>query len=205
MNKIFYYTANFLSWIFHPLLAASIACVIVFNSGHYIGLIENHVKTSIFLIFFIMTFLIPVLFIPVFYYFNMITKMEMDTRKDRVFSLFIIGIMYVISFVFMSRAHFPDILTKIILSSAVSVFICLLTSLFYKVSLHSCGTGGLTGFVLYLAIFLGLNVELFLILIVMISGIVASSRLFLGKHNQSQVYFGWLLGFVIVSFVFYFF
>ncbi len=205
MNKIFYYTANFFSWIFHPLLAASIACIVVFNSGHYISLIENHAKTSIYLIFFIMTFLIPSMFIPVLYYFNMITKMEMDTKKDRIFSLFIIGIMYSISFIFMSRAHFPEILTKIILSSVASVFVCLVTSFFYKLSLHSCGTGGLTGFIFYLALFQELNVKLFLILIVIISGIVSSSRLYLGKHNQLQVYMGWLLGFFIVFLVFYFF
>lgn len=200
--KIF---ANLFSIIFHPILVTSIACFLVFASGHYIAVIDNSIKTSIYFIFVIMTFLIPVMFIPILYYFRLISNIQMDERKDRVLSLFIVAIMYSLSYYFMSRVVFPDILLKLILSSAASVIVCMLISSLWKISLHACGIGGLAGLLIYLNYYFGLDVRFYLILVMLVSGLVGSSRIYLSKHNSLQVYAGWLLGFIIVLVVLIFF
>ncbi len=47
---------------------------------------------------------------------------------------------------------------------------------------------------LLLTVKYGVNVNLWLVLVISIAGILGSMRLFLGQHNNNQVYAGFLLG-----------
>ncbi len=201
LSKFLNISANFISIVFHPLIITSIACFIVFNSGHYISIIDSNIKTSIYFIFFVMTFLMPALLIPVLYYFNLISKIQTDSQKDRILSLFVVGVLYALSFYFMSRVVFPEILLKIVLSSVVLVFICMFISILHKLSLHTCGTGGLIALLFYLFSDFGLDIRFYLLISILISGLVGTARLMLRKHNSFQIYLGWIIGFIVVFIV----
>lgn len=203
--KVLNIFANIISIVLHPLIIPTISCIVIFNSEHYISVLDTGIKLSIYLIFFIMTFLLPALFIPVLYYFKVISNIQMNEKKDRSFSLIVTGLMYVVSYYFMSRVAMPDILLKIVLATSVSIVISIFISFFYKISLHSLGIGGLVGFAVFLFTNYNIDMRLYLILFIIASGIIGSARLYLNKHKVNQIFIGWLVGFSCVFLIFKYF
>ncbi|PLX08240.1 MAG: hypothetical protein C0596_08090 [Marinilabiliales bacterium] len=176
----FYKTiAQVISYAFHPLLMASAAVFILFNSGHYLSVVNSDIRDTIYSIFLILTFILPALFIPVLYYFRIITKLEIDLRKERLLPLVSILIIYSLAYYFMQRVSMPPILLKVILSSVVILAMSLLITVFWKISLHTTALGGLLGFVIYIGINSNLNVLFIGFIIIIVSGFVATSRLYL--------------------------
>ncbi len=197
-SKIFRKLAHAFSYTFHPLLMTSVAVFVLFNSGHYLSVVNAGIRDTIFSIFFILTFLLPALFIPVLYYFRLISKLEIDLRKERLLPLISTTVIYSLAYYFMQRISMPPILLKIIFSSIVVLLVCTVATFFWKISLHSAGLGGLFGFVIYIGINNNLNVLLVGFIIILVSGFVGSSRLYLTRHNQWQIYGGYLAGVIAV-------
>jgi len=199
-ERIYNFLAKSVSYLFHPLLMASFAVLIVFNSGHYLSVINAELRNTIYSIYFILTFILPALFIPVFYFLRIISKLEIDNNKERLLPLMTVAIMYALSWYFMSRVSMPPILLNIILSSLISVLISSIITVFWKISLHCIEMGGLLGFVFYLANQKDLSVLFIAFIVILVSGLVASARLYLNRHSQAQVYVGYTIGFLVVFF-----
>jgi len=197
-ERVFNNLARGISYVFHPLLMAFFAVLVVFNSGHYLSVVNAGVRNTIYSIYFILTFILPALFIPILYYFGIISKLEIENKKERLLPLFTVAIMYALAWYFMNRIAMPPILLNIILASLVSVMACFFVTVFWKISLHTAGMGGLLGFVFFLANTKDLSVLFIGFIIILISGLVASSRLYLKKHSPAQVYAGFALGFIAV-------
>ena len=88
---------------------------------------------------------------------------------------------------------FSSELNIIFITPIVLIFICLIISNFWKISIHMTALGGATGIFYYLSITYN---EYFLIFcfFVIISGLVASSRHIKKAHSFNQIYSGYLLG-----------
>ena len=74
-----------------------------------------------------------------------------------------------------------------------------------KISLHALGAGMLFGFFVS---YYSLQAEYFfeiLVAAVLVSGLVLSSRVYLGKHSLRQVFYGFGLGFICIFLSVYFF
>jgi hypothetical protein len=190
-----------ISVIFHPLIVTTLAAFIVFNSGHYLSLVDSGLKNSVYFIFGIMTFVIPSMFIPMLYYFSIVKSLTLDNKRDRVIALSAVSLLYAFCYYFMTTIVFPEILLNIVLASAISIAISALISSFYKISLHACGIGGIVALIISLFLKYNLEMRLFLIMAIIISGMIGFARLFLNKHNPYQIYLGWLVGFSIVFIV----
>jgi hypothetical protein len=77
--------AKAISYVFHPLLMSSFAVLVIFNSGHYLSVTNPGIRTTIYSIYFILTFILPALFIPVLYFFGLISSWEIDKRRERLY------------------------------------------------------------------------------------------------------------------------
>ena len=73
----------------------------------------------------------------------------------------------------------------------------MLVNIFWKISAHMVGIGGLLGIMITISSRLQINLHYLLIALVLIAGLVAFSRLKLNEHNSAQIYCGFLLGLVI--------
>ena len=63
------------------------------------------------------------------------------------------------------------------------------------------GIGGLTGLIFALSFHLEINFLVPIISVVLISGILGTSRLLIGAHKPSQIYSGYFLGlFIMLTF-----
>ena len=89
----------------------------------------------------------------------------------------------------------------IFILTAAMILISAFITFFWKISIHSLGMGGASGFMLILAILYPDGpVHYLLILTVIFSGFVMMARLRLNAHSPAQVYWGYFLG-LFVSFM----
>ena len=198
------FIAKTISVLFHPLILPTLGVLILFNSGSYIDFLPFSAKKIILIIVFVSTFILPLTFVPFYLFQNIISTVQMDSHKERLVPFFISFCLYVFCYYLLNRIGSLAIINWMILSGAISVLLLFLVSIKWKISAHMIGLGGLTGTIIALSFLLKVNLQYYLIIAVLISGIVAYSRLTLSAHNPKQIYSGWLVGLISTFVALYF-
>ena len=203
MNKTLALSAQITSFIFHPLLIPTIGFLLLFNSGFYFALIPWTIKQYILLVVFLSTGVLPALSIALL---SMSPKFnsKMDLSTDRVLPLIISSIFYYTGYLILKRVPLFPIYQLFLLASILVQIALLIVSLRWKISAHAAAIGGLLGGFISLSFRLQENPSAILIALILIAGSVGTARILLEKHNNAQVYSGFLTGFLIMDFVFYF-
>lgn len=197
--------SSFISIVFHPLLMPMLGFILIFGSGTYLSFIPIQGKKLILLIVATGTFILPVSLIPAFMYFNWVKKIEMETSRERIYPLIFTSFFYYLTYFMLKKIHAPAFLEYFMLGTTIAVFINLLVSFRWKISAHALGMGGLTALVTGLTIISKINYLPMFILVVLASGLVCSSRLFLDAHKPADIYIGYLIGFLSVFSMLYFY
>ena len=191
--------SNIISILFHPLLMPTIGILIIINSGTHFSLLPIEVKRIIFYSTLIITCVLPLTFIPILKLQGAINTYRLSDYKERFFPLLITTILYFIGYYFFSRFHFiPRFIKLYSIAVAIAVLLAFIITLKWKISLHMLGIGGLTGLILALIKFDAFNLQLYVILVFVISGIIAYARLRLNEHYPFQVYWGYCIGFLSI-------
>ncbi len=93
-----------------------------------------------------------------------------------------------------NKLNLPTSYILFMLGALVSLCLAFVVNIFHKTSIHMVGVGGLL-FAVTLQLFsTTANWNYSFAIIIIICGLVASSRLYLQAHTPSQVYSGFLLG-----------
>jgi len=192
--------ARFTSVIFHPLLIPTLGFLLLFNSGFYFSILPWNVKIYMLLVVFLSTCILPAISILILSL-NPKFDLNMEKNTDRVLSLIISSVSYYLGYLLLKRLPvFP--VYNVLLIGAVLVQIALLPiSMRWKISIHTAAIGGLVGGILGLSFRLQENPVQLLSMLILAAGLVATSRLILQKHTESQVYAGFLTGFLILTLV----
>ncbi len=199
MNSTINNFSKFFSFVFHPLIMPSIGILILFNSNSYINFLTFDAKKIIFLIVFISTFLLPLLFVPFYFFHNIIKNLEMSNHKERIIPFATTSVVYLFCYFLLHRLAVPIIIESFILASFITILVLLIISYKWKISAHMIGIGGLAGTIVGFSFLLGVNLMFYLLPVIILSGLIASSRMILKTHNPPQVYSGWIIGFVVTS------
>lgn len=198
MNFFSEKTAKAISYLFHPLLMPTFGLFIMFSSGTYLSFLPVEGERLIYLIIFSGTFLVPLCFVPLYFYFKIIRNAEMDTAQQRFLPLIITLTAYCCTFYLMRKIPIPFI-NGFILACCISLLLNAFILLRWKISSHLIGLGGLVGLLIALNIRLNADIILTLIMVLLVSGVVAASRLKLAAHSPSEVYGGFFLGMLVVA------
>jgi len=199
-NKILNVTARLVSVVFHPLLIPTLGFLLLFNSGFYFSILPWNVKTYMLLVIFLSTCVLPAISILILSI-NPKFDLNMEKNTDRALSLIITSISYYLGYLLLKRLPvFP--VYNVLLVGAVLVQLALLPiSIRWKISMHTAAIGGLIGGILGLSFRIQENPIQLLSVLILIAGLVGTSRLILQKHTESQVYAGFLTGFLILALV----
>lgn len=196
--------AQIISILFHPLFLTFYGLLIFFHSGLYISYLPQSMKKWIYIIVAVNTAIVPLSLTPIYLYRKIIASVQMENSQERIIPLIINAFLFYLTYYLLSRYNTPDILRIYILAGAVCIFVAILISWRWKVSLHMLGIGALTGAVLFVSIRYRVNLNLYLILLILMSGLIGFSRLFLNAHNPFQIYLGYLVGFFISGTMLYY-
>jgi len=197
--------AKIISIVFNPLLMPTYGLLILLNSDTYFAMLPFQAKKVIFIIVFITTCLLPLAFLPLFMYQNLLKSFEMETIKERIVPFATIGILYFIGYLIMYQMDVPSTLANILLAGTITIFIGLLITLKWKISAHMAGIGALTGAILAFSYILETNFIIFLLGAIFIAGLLGTSRLILKHHTPTQIYAGFGLGLTVLVLTFVFF
>jgi membrane-associated phospholipid phosphatase len=193
-------TARVTSIVFHPLLIPTLGFFLFFNSGFYFSILPWSVKRFILLVVFMSTCALPALSILLL---SLSQKFDlnMDKNHERILPLMLSSLFYYLGYLIIQRLPVFPIYNLFLIASILVQVALIIVSLKWKISAHSAAIGGLVGAFFGLSFRLQENPILILIALILISGMVGTSRLILGKHTSSQVYAGFLLSFLIMNLV----
>jgi hypothetical protein len=193
-NDVQFTAAKVVSWIFHPLLIPLYGLLIIFAAPTLFCYLPFKVKKILFLVLITNNVLIPLSLIPFLRYRKLIGSWSIEKRKERIIPLIAVLILYSITTFIMVGLPIPVFVKGFFISTAFLILIVLVINFWWKISLHSAGAGALLGIVVTLSLRMSVSLTWFLILSVMISGLVLTSRLKLSMTSPAQVYIGFLTG-----------
>ncbi|HUX57749.1 MAG TPA: hypothetical protein VMV77_12300 [Bacteroidales bacterium] len=198
-------SAKIISVIFHPLFMPVYGMVIIFSAPTLFGYLPFTVKKLLFLIILINNVLLPFSLLPYFKYRNIISSWSVENRRERIIPLLITTLLYAASSFIIFRFPIPVFLKSFIFASFFLSLIISVVNFWWKISIHSVGAGALTALVLILSVKMYSPLMWYLIIVLIISGLLLSSRLKLNSHNPLQVWIGYLTGFLGLSLYMWFF
>jgi hypothetical protein len=151
----------------------------------------------LFLIF-LMTFLLPSLNFIFFRITGTIKDIQMFSRTERIMPFTFVTILYVVvTYMFYHNFQVQNVLKLMEIITAM-VVVSTAVTLFYKVSVHSIATCGIVGILLPLNNASGDGLLLYpTIVMLIVAGVVMSSRLKLDAHVLREVLYGAAIGFLI--------
>ena len=189
---------NIISIIFNPILMPTVGMYLILMSGTHISLMPTQAKQIIIVITFVTTAILPVSILPLLYQFKIIKTFQLENPRERVIPMLITVFFYYMGFLLMKKLGIPAILNKFILASIISVLLASIVSYFWKISIHTMAMGGVTGILTALSLKFGIDIMPLIAISLIASGLTASARLYLSCHKPTQIYLGYICGFVIV-------
>lgn len=149
------------------------------------------------------TFAVPALLIYYLFRSGYIQSLQLNNLADRRLPYFLTACVYLfLAYIFTFRMQLVSTIAPeigiLIGSIAVSILLVGLISLSWQISAHSVGVGGVVGVISGLLVKFSLPDLFFpLILLILLTGFVASARLKLNAHTPAQVGAGLALGLIV--------
>ncbi|MCL6267254.1 hypothetical protein [Flagellimonas myxillae] len=185
---------SIISYVFHPLFVPIGGTLLFFLLTPYSSL---EVQSGNILPIFILTVIIPIIFFLILKNLGVINSIFLPTLQERKYPLYISCVLFLM------------ILYKVIPNNYVNelffYFTGLLTAtgaalilLFFRVktSMHLLGMGSLLMFMIGLSIHFEKNITLGISLFTLLTGLVATSRLYLKAHSKAELLVGFIVGMV---------
>jgi len=125
-----------------------------------------------------------------------INSIFLKTQKERIIPYIISNIFFFWMYlVFRNQPEVSSLLTAFVLSVFISSSVALMANIYFKISMHAIGMGGLLGLMLII-LFTNPSSPFTLPFAVslLITGIVCTSRMIVGNHSQQDIYLGLLCG-----------
>jgi membrane-associated phospholipid phosphatase len=191
VNKGF---AQFISYVAHPGLMPLVGVVFVLLlTPQYIG--QNIFFIALIYVF-LGTYFFPFLLVLVLRKIGLLSSLHMHQASERRLPYLTAGLFYFITAQSLRSFPIPEIIPIYLLSGVLILFICLLLLGKIKISIHMAGVGALIGLVIYTSYFFGLQLLLFIAALILLAGLVGTSRLLLRAHSPTEVYLGFFLGLI---------
>jgi membrane-associated phospholipid phosphatase len=186
---------KFISTILHPIVLPTLGVFLyfVFVSQSF----EKRLQLIVLGLVFALTYVVPVLLLLFLRNFGFIKDFQVSTIKERRFP--VIFMIFLLYFLGNTIIQIPTIRNLGILFYGTSLSltcIYLLFSVKLKSSLHLVSMGNMIGFFLIMTNINSLSMLPIIILLILLSGILASSRLYLKAHTPVELLIGFFLGIV---------
>ncbi len=149
---------------------------------------------------FVFTLLIPVNIIYILKRMGLIKDYDLKDRKDRLGPFVAILLCYILLFYYFYSAGMYIWFLALLLAPCILIIISAIITIYWKISAHMMGIGGLIGGVLSVCYFVkGTNPYVLFIVLFILAGCLGTARLILKRHTPAQVYAGFLLGFAVTA------
>ncbi|MEM6685177.1 MAG: hypothetical protein AAF617_05220 [Bacteroidota bacterium] len=184
---------NFISYVFHPIFIPVMATV-----GYFVitpRMYEFNFTVNVAITISIFTIFIPILTFVLLRRLRLIESIFVKNVDQRRIPLYLyVLLLFLIVTRIISESIFAE-LFDFFLATLISAVICLVFVLArVKASMHMMGISGLVLFFTVLSITYQLNITFGLSILILMIGIVGSSRLYLKAHTCTELIIGFFIG-----------
>jgi hypothetical protein len=207
--------ARGLSFIFHPLFVLTYMTLILLWTNPFSFGWRHVAEADTLLIIMVMTTItLPGIAVLMMKMLGWVKSFELESQAERIGPFLVAGVMYLSLYLHVTHAEtFPVSLRIAVLGTLISLWGCFFINMFTKVSLHATGMGGLVAIALLTKWVFGYDeaqiglpgganlvvpVNILLYIIILIAGIVCTSRLIVKAHERRDIYAGFILGFASI-------
>ncbi|OUN79027.1 hypothetical protein B5G09_01425 [Alistipes sp. An54] len=188
--------ANTLSWVLHPFLLPVYLMAVLLTMttfAHY----STQMKFYLMWVVALYAIVIPFLVLGVLHSLGRISSFKVDNRRERWLPLAVGIVCYILCAITFAKIPSAIFLRKFMVAAACCEAMCLVVSLWWKISLHLTGMGAVVALLVVMNIVGVGNMLIPLMVAILAAGALASARLYLGCHNGAQVLAGFCGGFVV--------
>ena len=193
--KVLLLIARIFSGVFRPSFYPTVGTFILL-SFTYLSLFPWAFKLWILALVYIFTFCLPALGVFLYRRLHGWNAAQLRMRHKRGIPYIIYICCYLVLMHIFSATHMPHFLMAIVGIALLVECACIVANVWWKVSLHSAGTGGVIGALIAYAAIFNFNPVWWLALAILVSGCVMTSRMLLRQHTLGQVLGGTLIGIV---------
>jgi hypothetical protein len=194
--------AEFISYIFHPLLMPTYLLVLFLNLPVFVfNEYSFNLKLMLTGYVFLLTFFVPAMMMLMMKKNKIIRSLKMEERSERMLPLAFMSVIYYITYYFLNRLGVLNIYSLFLLGTTLTTLITMLINFRWKISLHMIGVGGISGVMVALAYQVSEINILWVYGVLFVSGLVAYARILTAQHTVRQLFYGYLLGFSIMFFL----
>ncbi len=200
MNKILDAFWRFVSVVMTPLLMPTYGVFLALWAT-VLCYIEVGTRLMVLIMVAAITCLLPMIFIAVLHNAKVITDKRLVNRKERWLPYICMIVCYIAAAFYLQYVHSPSWVVAIVWGALASAVVATVVTLWWKISAHATGAGGLLAVTLCIHDF-GLSVFNMLgvvIVVILLCGLVCTSRLVLKRHTPMQLLAGFFNGYLCVD------
>jgi hypothetical protein len=192
--------ASFISYVFHPVFMPSAMAFILFmlaRDTHFAGVADKTFYMWLAMLV-LNTVFFPLITILLLKGLGFIKSIKLEDPKDRIIPLIGCMIFYFwANNVVSNTPEIPQIMHTLTLGSFWGIIAVFMVSIFFKVSMHTAGAGGMLGILLVLMFTSPVNMVLPFFVALIIAGIIGTARMMLGAHRAGEIWLGYFLGIAV--------
>ena len=195
-------TAKFVSTMFTPLCVPLLAFAILFTFS-YLSLLTLGFRLVVLGMVASFTIILPKFAILLYRKMNGWTLRQASKRENRVVPYLLTITCYIACLYLMYSLAMPRFLSAIIMAGLIVLVICITINLWWKISTHMAGIGGLIGGLIPLSMSFEYNMTWWMCCAIIFAGMLGTSRMILRQHSLGQIIVGFFVGFFSAFFIIY--
>jgi hypothetical protein len=192
------FVANLFSYLFHPLfIPLYVTYFLAFiHPNYFSGFGAGQKNWLLIRVAYSMIFF-PLITVLLLKAIGFIDSIFLKTQKDRIIPYIACGIFFFWAYqVFKNQNEIPLVLTSFTFAVFLSSSAALMANIYFKISMHAIGMGGMVGLFLLIMQQNTMLMTLPLSIVFILTGIVCTSRMIVSDHRPKEIYMGLLLGIV---------
>lgn len=186
-----------LSWLLHPFVVPLYVLGFMLLTDGFLSRLPASIKSYLAWIVVLYAAIVPMLSIAFMRGLGLLKNFGLHSQRSRLLPLLVGAISYVLCAITLSDVAVATIIRKFVLAAACCEVLALVVTPFWNISLHLICMGGVTAVFTLLSVAGGGQHFWALVATILLSGALASARLHLGAHNQSQIAVGYFGGLVV--------
>ncbi len=197
--RTIHYVASVFSVLLSPMLMPTYGMIIAFQLSTYQILLTTD-KLIVIAVIAALTCVIPAVLFLVMKYFGILTDVHLNNRSERFLPYAIIIVCYVVAALYLFNINAPTWMWMFLFGAGVASLVSLVVNIVWKISAHMAGIGGIIGLLCKINNFGDGVFDLMPIIcvVIIVAGILGTSRLAMERHTLWQVIAGVFNGFLCV-------
>lgn len=186
-------TARAMSMLFTPFYLPMLGMIALFWCS-YLSAMPWIYKVKVLLMVYFFTILLPTLLIRFYRQYQGWTLIELGAKERRMVPYVISILCYFACYYLMHLRNFPHVVSIILMVALMIQVACAIINVWWKISTHTAAIGGVAGALLAFASIFMFYPVWWLCLVMVLAGMVGTSRMILRQHTLWQVVAGFLVG-----------